>query len=270
MSVPKSLTRIFIDESGTPERYIPAENLEHDRFVTMAAAIIEGPDYATFKKEMEELHGAYSEYLGDKEIKSRYIRRSNPSGIGNIKKPPPYTFYKFPGGQNIYDSFCADLKDILLKTPFLIISTTTNKELAQIKYPRLNFHRVLLYDLWERISIYHKLNGCKKMRIVFDRSKSNFDLILKESYSEFKENGTWYFNDERLNSLNLERDVYSCESEDSWGIQLVDLCAHPIKKYIEHGRYPFFDEIIKKKLHRWVIDKKTNTNINMGTKVTLN
>lgn len=257
--------RIFIDESGTPEKFILGKNQEHDKYFTLACVVIKQAEYKIFKEKIGLICRLYEKNLLNKEIKSNYIRCSNPKFLRN-GYTPPYVFGKNKKGQKIYDEFCAQIRKLLSETKFEIISVTINKERAQNKFPHIDHHRTMLCDLWERLSIYFLMNKKPKMKIVFDRTKGYADTILKETYALFKKNGSWYWDGSRLNTLKLDKDIYSCSSEDSRGIQLVDLCAYPIKKHLENGNHAFFKEVIKSKLHRNVRDKKTGKVVNMGTK----
>lgn len=262
-------TRIFIDESGSPEEWVEGLNLEHDKYFTLAAVAIKQPDYISFKKGLNTLCQKYVQYLLGKEIKSRYIRFSNP----RIKEPevePIYEFYKYPNGVEQYDAFNAELKALIKATEFSIMSVSTNKVKAKELHPRLDIHRTLLSDLWERISIYNHFQNKPKMCILFDPCKPKYDEALKDSYFRFKERGSWYFTPARLGAVNLNRNIYPCDSEGSRGIQLADLCAHPIRKSVEKGKTPFFKEVIKEKLHASVKDAKSGKVIAMGMKISLN
>lgn len=263
---PIETTRIFIDESGSPDPFIYGKHQEHDKYFTVAAVVMKQSVYIQFKKGLRVIQEKYEPYIHGKEIKSNYIRCSNPKTIKQESKPPEYTFYKERKGQKIYNSFCLEIKELLKSTDFKIISVTVDKEGAGKKYPNFDLHYIMLCDLWERIAIYYALNDKPKIKILFDRTKCNADLVLKKSYKNFKESGTWYWGKERLAVLNLDKDVYSADSERSKGLQLADLCAHPIKKRVEHGSHEFYSEVIESKIHGRVTDKTTNKTINMGIK----
>jgi len=260
--------QLYIDESGTPDKYISGVNEEHDKFFTLCGVIVEKQEYKKFKKSLQDIKNKYHIYLNNNEIKSNYIRCSNPKFIKKGDEPK-YIFYRAENGQKIYDDFCADIRKLIKETDFQIISTTTNKEEAQNDYPHINFHETLLTDFWERISICYVLKGKPKIKILFDRTKSKQDLTLKNTYKTFRDVGSWYWNEQRINNLELDKDVYSCDSIKSAGIQLADLCAYPIKKHMELKNHRFYIDVIKEKIHINAIDKKTGNKVNMGTKMTL-
>ncbi len=269
MATPATTTRFFIDESGTPDKYAATIHLSHDKFFTIAAVTIRQPDYLIFKSEMNTLCKKYRKYLIDKEIKSSYIRYSNPSNISSTI-PPEYEFHKYPEGQEQYLSFNSELKALLEKTNFRVLSVTTNKYLAGIMYPRTNLHYTLMSDLWERIAISIVLNECTRVKIVFDPTKGNADKVVFESYTKFKTRGSSFISDSILKKLNLSKYIFPVDSEASRGIQLADLCAHPIKTYVEHGNYLFYETVVKLKLHSNAKDRRTEKTVYMGNKVCLN
>ncbi|HVY36025.1 MAG TPA: DUF3800 domain-containing protein [Candidatus Paceibacterota bacterium] len=269
MPISGNTVRIFIDESGTPDAYVSGKHQEHDKYFTIAAVVIHQKAYEVFKSRMNAICETYSPYLLNKEIKSNYIRLSNPRTLKE-GQTPPYIFYQFPEAQELYDVFCSHIKTLIKETEFEIISVTTNKEHAGQKHPAHSIQQTLLGDLWERIAIFYVINKRPNIKILFDRTKSHYDLILKKSFESFKRFGTWYFPEEVVSQLRLDKDVYSCDSEDSRGIQLVDLCAYPIKKQHEKGNHDFYAKVIKGKLHTPVTDKRSKKTINMGTKRSLN
>lgn len=269
MTTSPDVTRVFIDESGSPDVWEEAVNLEHDRFFTLAATIIKQPAYVKFKSDMHELCHRYEKYLLGKEIKSRYIRYSNPRN-GKFEIEPAYEFYKYDDGIKKYNDFNSELKDILKATEYKIVSVSTNRAVAKEIYPHINFHRTLLTDLWERIAIYNYLNGKPKMFILFDPCKANYDEALKDSYFRFIEQGSSYVDKSRLPGLQLNKYVYPCDSENSRGIQLSDLCAYPIKIFAEKNKSDYFSEMVKPKLYGFVKDKRTGKTINVGMKISLN
>lgn len=266
---PTYMVRIFIDESGSPERYIDGYHESHDKYFTIAAVILRQVDYTAYKYGISELCLKYEKYLQGKELKSNYIRYSNPKAVKE-GKTPAYIFNQFDDGLEKYYEFNDELKILIQNTDFSIVSVTTNKEVADQKYPHIPMHETLLCNLWERISIYHMINSRPRMKIVFDRTEGKSDLITKESYQFFKENGSKYFGNQRLAELELGKDVYSAVSDDSLGLQLADLMAYPIKKQLENGGNDFFSKIVKGKLHPFVTDKKSGKVVMMGTKRSLN
>lgn len=266
---PIIMHRVFIDESGTPDVFRKGVHQEHDKFFTMAAVVLAQVDYALYKDAMGALCEKYVKYLQGTEIKSNYIRCSNPKYIKE-RQTPEYIFYQFDDGQEQYDAFCADLKEVLQAASFQVISVTTNKEVAGQKFPHLPIHDTVLLNLWERISIFSVLNSNPRMRIVFDRTKTVSDQLLKESYQRFIQHGSWYFRAKNLAELKLDRDCYSCDSEDSIGLQLADLIAYPVKKQMEKGDHDFFQRIVRGKLHPRAKDNRNGKKIVMGNKLSLN
>ncbi len=270
MSLFRPVLRVFIDESGVPDRWKSNRHESHNKYFTLAAVLIYQPEYRKYQQGIKAISDKYKEYLNGEEVKSNSIRRSNPSYVKG-EDTPPYSFYlNKEEGQTKFDEFCADLKKLILETDFKVVSVTTNKESAASKYPHINLHHVLLNDLWERISIFIFIQEERpRLNIMFDETRGNADTILVDSYHRFKQYGSWYFSGQKLTDLNLDRSVYPFDSKDCIGIQLADLCAHPIKKQAENRNHKFFLEIVRPKLHRQVQDVNTRKRINMGMKISL-
>lgn len=263
------MLRIFIDESGTAVRYNPNKNNSGERFFTLAAVIIEKPQYNNYKAKLKQVRKAYKKYIGENEIKSRNIRRSNPVNV-NPDKPPIYDFWKYgESGIKKYQSFATDVKQLVKKTDFQLISVTVDKLSAQNIYPDLDVRVISLSDLWERIFIYHVINDIKKSRIMFDPKMNLDDSLVKQTYESFISRGSWYIDNDRLKMGKLYNRVFLPSSEESMGIQLADYCAYPIKRYVEDDKYQFFKDMIKPKLHQNVVDQKTKKTVYLGLKVSL-
>ena len=265
-----NLFRIFSDESGSPDPFNSNCHNHGERIYTVVSIIIIQKEYLVFKKNLQALRLKYHKYLLGREIKSRSIRRSNPKGV-DPKDPPEYDFWKFSEGQEQYNSFCLELKEIVKNTNFKIISASTDKSIAKKLYPHKNILLTIMIDLWERILIHHYLEKIKKSYIVFDPTGRVDDKTIRNSYQDFRINGSWFISVVRLKVVNLHKHIYSFTSESSAGIQLADYCAYPIKRYVDdYIEGTFFKEIIKPKLYPDVTDKKTGKRIKMGIKVSLN
>lgn len=270
MSKSLSLVRIFTDESGSPDPYNSSRHNAGEKVFTVASVVIVQKEYLVFKSGLLALKNKYKKYLDDKEIKSRSIRRANPKGV-DPEDPPDYDFWKYPEGQEKYENFCIEMKELVKKTDFKIISVSTNKEKAQKLHPSKDILKTVMTDLWERLFIHHYLAKIKNSHIVFDPTGRLDDQTIVSSYDNFRAHGSWFIDAERLTIANLKKHIFSYSSDASPGIQLADYCAYPIKRYVEENKGgPFFEEVIKPKLCRTASDRKTGKNIMMGIKISLN
>lgn len=263
------LLRVFTDESGSPDLFMENKNNFGEKYFSVVSVLIRQTEYLKFKVKIRSLKNKYSKYLLGLEIKSTWIRRSNPKNIDQ-NQLPPYDFYKYEEGIDLYYQFCNDLKVIIKDTDFEIISVTTNKELANKLYPHLNILLTLLSDLWERIAIYHAINNIKSSSLVFDSLGKLDDQSILDAYDNFFQNGTRYIDQGVLGKLKLKSKIFSLNSESSIGIQLADYCAYPIKKRAEKGTSDFFEEVIKPKLCNLASDRRNGKTISLGRKISLN
>lgn len=216
---------------------------------------------------MVDIRSKYYQYINDLEIKSYFIRRSNPRNASS-SHVPKYLFHQCHDGQLKYNSFCNDLKTLVASTPFYIISVNTDKTIAHSKYAHLPLLPTLLVNLWERIAIHGYLEK-KPIKVIFDpRSKIDNRSIIN-SYQKFREIGSPYVKQSTLSGTNLKKTILPFNSELSYGIQLADYCAYPIRKSLVQPKHNFFAEVINPKLHPYVRDEKTGKLINMGVKMAL-
>lgn len=270
MSTSKKVYRVFIDESGSPDLYKGGNNFG-EKYFTLAAVIIVEAGYVIYKKKLHAIRNKYVKYLSSKEIKSHSIRRSNPKGI-DLKDPPEYKFYKYPDGQQKYEEFCNDIKQLIIDTKFEVINVSTNKDLASRLYPHKDILLTLLTDLWERIAIYHIVKGVRKSLIVYDPKGNLDDIQLEVSYKEFMRLGSAFVSTTVTSAIkNLYQRALPCKSDDSAGLQLVDYFAYPLKRFAETGFLtPFFRTVISPKMCNKVKDKIRGKTIYMSNKLSLN
>lgn len=264
----RQFLRFFIDESGTPDRYDPRRNNPSEKYFTLCAVAIEETQYKEFKKGMTGIHAKFAKYIDGKEIKCRDIRRSNPKVVDKSKLPE-YEFWKYPEGKEMYAEFCKDINVLINITMFDTLSVTVNKEFAQKNYSSYNVLDTALNDLWERICIYKFIYKAKKTRILFDPRSNVSDQAFRESLKAFLSKGTNYIDKGYIEGAKLHPIAYSPDSKESYGLQLADLCAYPIRAYHERGESPHFETVIKPKLFQKIQDPETNKFINMSLKLTL-
>jgi hypothetical protein len=268
MGMTGNTLRVFTDESGSPDPFVPETHNFGEKYFTLTSVLIRQRDYLIFKDGLSALRRKYSQYLLGREIKSRSIRRSNPRGI-DLADPPEYEFHKHPEGQQLYEEFCADMKKLIASTPFEIVSVTVDKEFALKKYPHIHILSTVLTDLWERLFIYHYKEKIKNSRIIFDPTGRLDDEVVRSSYVAFKKYGSWFIDQDLVKKVSLYKRVFSFNSEASAGLQLADYCAYPIKRYVEGGPGPFFKEVIEPKLCKNVRDKRSGKKICLGIKRSL-
>lgn len=267
MSISGGTSRIFIDECGSLDHYDPIKHSKEDKFFNLTAVVIKNSVYQTYKQGMVEIRSKYQPYIRDIEVKSYFIRRSNPRGA-SLSHVPKYLFHQYPDGQVKYDSFCNDLKTLVARTSFYVISVNVDKTIAYSKYAHLPLLPTLLVNLWERITICGYLEK-SPIKVVFDpRSKIDNRSIIA-SYQKFREIGSRYVKQSTLSGTNLKKAILPFSSELSYGIQLADYCAYPIRKSLVHPKYAFFADVISPKLHPYVRDKETGKVVNMGVKMVL-
>lgn len=263
--------RIFIDESNTPVYWNIQLHGNEERYYTLCAVIIERKEYKRFKRDLKEIYEKYSSYIGDCELKSRYIRHGNPN---NPKASEcPYTFWEHgKKGMQDYLAFSEDLKTLFKSAKMDVISVTCDKYFAQNKYPNHNIATTVFTDLWERIAVYHVVKGITNSRIMLDSRYIDSDIAISSLYSYLNNNGSYYVTKERMEKVGLQlyKNIFFQDSKDSKGLQICDYMAYPIQKANwADKKDPFYKEVIVPKLAKPMKDVKTGKTIQMGNKMSL-
>lgn len=263
--------RIFIDESNTPEYWDIHKHGNEERFYTLCAVIIEGKEYRRIKRELKAIFEKYSKYLGDNELKSRYIRHGNPKN--EKASESPYLFWNF-GDQGLRDyiQFAEELKALFKEAKLEIISVTCDKHFAQSKYPTFDIATTVFSDLWERIAIYHAVNKITCSRVMLDSRYDLSDTATSTLYSNLNSNGSIYVTRDRMKKVGiaLHKNIFFLNSKDSRGLQICDYFAYPIQKSKWNNRNDgIYNEVVVPKLSKPIKDVKTGKTIQMGDKMSL-
>lgn len=263
--------RVFIDESNTPVYWNIQLHKNEERYYTLCAVIVERKEYKRLKRELKEIFEEYSPYVGDCELKSRYIRRGNPN---NPKASEcPYTFWKHgQKGMQDYLAFSEELKALFISAKMDVISVTCDKYFAQNKYPTHNIASTVFTDLWERIVIYHAVKEIKDSRIMLDSRYTKSDTAISSLYEYLNNNGSYYVTKKRMGEIGLQlhENILFLDSKESKGLQICDYMAYPIQKANWAGKDdPFYQEIIVPKFVGPIKDSRTGKRIQMGNKMSL-
>lgn len=260
----KGKLRIFIDDCGGSDEFDDIKHVREERVFTMCAVMIYERDYLHFKQAWQSIAFRYAKYLENKELKSYLLRRSNPNSANPPKDSKRYAFHLYEEGPVEYENCCRELKELVQRTPFNIISVSVDKEFARRHYPHKNLLSTVMTNLWERIFIYLILKGSHKPIIIFDPKLNIDDAIIADTYKSFHESGSWFIRAQIRTLRDLHRTILPCDSTSSCGLQLADYAAYPINKYISKGSYKFFSDYIKPKLAGYAKDNRTGKMIQLG------
>ncbi len=136
---------------------------------------------------------------------------------------------------------------------FKIISSSIQKEIYIKQYGKLSndVYELALSFVIERAVFYLDSLGDfqKKVEIVIEKRGKKEDKKLEEHFQRLLSRGTGYVSPERLMNLELKI-LFKDKKENINGLQLADLLAYPIARYVMEPKRanPAFD-ILKDKFY---------------------
>lgn len=132
--------------------------------------------------------------------------------------------------------FFKDLKNLIIEIPITIFGILINKQKLNNSYKRPeNPYNLSLEFIIERIFYYlkNKNNGIVK-KVIAESRGFNEDNALKETYSNIQFNGTRYIKNKELINLFPNEIIFKKKLSNVEGLQIADLCAYPLRKYLEN------------------------------------
>lgn len=225
---------LFIDESGDHGLV----NLDPDFPVFLLCGIIMSQDnYNTARDNINVLKG---KFWNDKEVilHSRDIRKCNKE-------------FQILFDENIKQQFYLDLNEIIQNSKYRILASAINKVKYIKTYGKLSndVYELALSFIIERaiFCLDEVINTEKQLEIVIEKRGKKEDKKLEEHFQRLLSRGTGYINAERLKSVRIKI-VFKDKKENINGLQLTDLVAYPIARYvIEPNRAnPAFDILSSK------------------------
>jgi len=241
--------RLYIDESGDHTNK-EIENPDK-RFLGLTGVIIETTYYRdVFQPALEDLKRKHFPRSPDMPVilhRSEILNRKGP--FGRLKN------------EKLADAFNKDILEYFSKMNYVLITVVIDKKYHKDKYGDSAMHpyHYCVNAMLERYCGFLQIN--KKYGDVLAESRGGIeDTLLKESYNNLYENGTYYrpasFFQQALTSKEIK---LKPKSANIAGTQIADLLAHPIKQKIlfEKGKIPEFSKKFGSKICG-VIDSKHN------------
>lgn len=248
-------TIVFIDESGTSSlKTVTRQNKcnssteSNDRYFTVTACIISRKDFESLRDSVMDLKNkywneAFFEYKGNTKricFHSREIRgRKGPFSNDIIN----------------YDSFIADLSNLIENAPFTIISSNIDKSkhVSRYKYPVSPYNLCMNFVL-ERIT--KMTTGDYNCEIILESRGKKEDRELHKHMKNLLKNGTPYSNSDNFKRFsgvyfNPKWSKMHNDKKSYWGLELADICAYPIHKYLLNGTKDKAFKCLEKKLHNF-------------------
>jgi len=233
--------RIYIDETGNSD--LKASGNENHQYLCLAGVIMD-LDYVReiFQPKLEELKRNFFDSHPDDPIILH--RKELMSG----KHP-----FKSLNNSIIRDEFNNAFLRLLEETDFTIIAVLIdklehNEGYSTWKYDPYHYSQEILV---ERYRLFLHLNNVKGDVMIESRGGAE-DMRLKKSFHKLIENGTQYLKSEEIKQVFTSVQLkVKPKTANVAGLQLADLLAHPIRRWIfknillkEDHKSTFADEIL--------------------------
>ncbi|MEW6088918.1 MAG: DUF3800 domain-containing protein [bacterium] len=153
---------------------------------------------------------------------------------------------------NLKEKFYNDLNNILDKADFKIIGAVVNKEEHIKKYGAgaKDPYALSLSFIIERLIFCVDLmdkNASVDIQVE-ERGRKEDDMLLAH-YNTIKDRGTFYVSTERM-IHRLKSFKFFNKRENVLGLQVADLCAYPLARYVLNPRAPYIPfDVIKSKIY---------------------
>jgi hypothetical protein len=148
-------------------------------------------------------------------------------------------------------NFYRDLNKLMKEEKYTVISSVVNKDLYIKRYGKLgtDIYTLCLSNTIERTVFYMDdiKDSSKKVQILIENRGKKEDRALNEHIRNILNRGTGYVKANRIQAL-IESHNFYCKDDDVTGLQIADLIAYPIARYImDRARAnPAFDLISNK------------------------
>lgn len=225
---------LFIDESG--DHGLSYIDPNFPVFV-LCGIFFENTEYQKFR---DVLNNFKTEFWSSKEVvlHSRDIRKCEKefSILFDLK---------------LKERFYQNLNSIIRDADFKIITVAINKEEYIKKYGKLSNdpYEISLSFLLERSIFCLDNKRQKSLKIIIEKRGKKEDNSLNSHFNRIYANGTYYLNSDRMKQYDLSVE-FKNKFENINGLQLADLVAYPIAKYIiKKEAVNFAFELIEDKIY---------------------
>lgn len=227
---------LFIDESGN--HGLTEVNTDFPVFI-LCGVLFESSIYQPFREKVNQIKNGF---WGDKEVifHSRDIRKCQKE-------------FQILLNDEIKSNFYASINEICESTDYTILSSAIKKPDYIKKYGKLSgdVYELCLSHIIERVIFY--LEGMKesiKLHIIIEERGKLEDKKLKEHFQRLKARGTGNLTAQRLLRYEMII-VFKNKKDNITGLQLADLVAYPIARYVidKDRANPAFD-LIKNKFYK--------------------
>ena len=226
---------LFMDESG--DHSLKSVDSNFPVFV-LVGVLVEDGEYVRICSQVDELK---RKYFGSTDVilHSRDIRKCNGA-------------FKVLFDLSVKQKFYTELERILSTANYKIVASAINKEKHIERYGRLadDPYEIALTFVLERILFETDGNQEQtSLKVMIEGRGDKEDASLAKRYNEILYRGTGQVTADRLRRTYEEGLIVRKKRDNDCGLQLADLCAYPIARYIMNNNEPnpAFD-VIKSKI----------------------
>lgn len=129
--------------------------------------------------------------------------------------------------------FLSEISMLMARLPFTLFCTAVNKTLHRQRYGDIarNPYDVALEFTFERILHFLEAAGETQLPVIAEARGKHEDVGLRASFYDLMTKGTPYNKAARFNKLNCPIS-FRRKHDNIAGIQLADLCAHPVARHV--------------------------------------
>ena len=155
----------------------------------------------------------------------------------------------------IKQDFYLDLKNIIQNSKYRILASAINKVKYIKMYGKLSndvYELALSFIIERAIFCLDEVTNTEKLlEIVIEKRGKKEDKKLEEHFQRLLSRGTGYVSAERLKEVRMKI-VFKDKKENINGLQLTDLVAYPIARYVIEPKRanPAFDVLCNKIYHK--------------------
>ncbi len=205
---------------------------------TLCGILISEKNYETLNRQVIEMK---NKYWGEKKVilHSRDIRKFD-NGFEILFDP------------KIKKSFYEDINTIMSNNFYTIICSSIMKEKYIKRYGRLqDVYGVSLSFIIERAVFFldDRKDSTAELQVVVEKRGKKEDASLLNYYNKILDSGTGFVNSQRIKNY-FKRFDFSDKRENIAGLQIADLAAYPITRYVlDNDAFNQAFEIIKDKIY---------------------
>lgn len=225
-----------------------SESSHNDRYFTITACLIKRSDYDALRDSVMEIK---NKYWRD----ALYMYKEQEKRICFHSREIRGKMEAFSCKLIDYPAFIEDLSQLISTAPITLISSSIDKfgHIAKYKYPETPYALCMNFVLERIIMKIPRSNKCDVILESRGRKEdyellNHIKLLIDNRNSFINANGFKIFNGVFFNpKWSL---MHDCK-KSYWGLEIADLCAYPIHKYLTYGTKDKAFETLEPKLYNY-------------------